>query len=219
MESLKDLKNQRGRVQNSLSGLLRAILVALLVLFQFAIIIGLPVLLRQYSTIFYIAMEFLGVLTILALTNDNRSMSYKFGWLCIIVLLPISGNIMFALWGKVGKNNKLNRKIKSKIQEVDRHLTWYPEVTAEFKKKHPVSSRMSRYMEAEGAPISCNNQAQYYDFGEKAWDAVFEDLKQAKNYIFIEFFIVAEGVIWNRLHDILIQISLHRNDRPYCNKA
>lgn len=196
-------KEQRGRVQNSLSGLLRAVLVALLVLFQFGILVSLPFLLRQYSTLFYIIMELLGLLTILALTNDNRSMSYKFGWVCIIVLLPISGNIMFALWGKVGKNNKLNRNIKSKIQEVDCHLEWYPEVAEEFNRKHPVSSRISRYMAAEGAPITHNNQAQYYDMGEKAWDAIFEDLQHAKKYIFIEFFIVAEGVIWNRLHDIL----------------
>lgn len=202
---LKQLQGLKGRVQNSMSGFIRACIVALLVLFQFSILVGLPFLLRQYSTFFYIVMEFLGVLTILALTNDNRSMSYKFGWLCIIVLLPISGNIMFVLWGKVGKRNKLNRRIKRKIEEVDRHLQWYPEVADEFNQKHPVSSRMSRYMEAEGAPISRNNSARYYEFGEEAWDAVFADLEKAKRFIFIEFFIVAEGAIWNKLHSILKQ--------------
>lgn len=200
---LKQLQGLKGRVQNSLSGFIRACMVALLVLFQFAILAGLPFLLRQYSTFFYILMEFLGVFTILALTNDNRSMSYKFGWLCIIVLLPISGNIMFALWGKVGKKNKLNRRIKSKIEEVDRHLAWYPEVEQEFNQRHPVSSRMSRYMEAEGAPISKNNSARYFEYGEEAWNSVFADLEKAKRFIFIEFFIVAEGAIWNKLHAIL----------------
>ena len=188
---LKQLQGLKGRVQNSLSGFIRACMVALLVLFQFAILAGLPFLLRQYSTFFYILMEFLGVFTILALTNDNRSMSYKFGWLCIIVLLPISGNIMFALWGKVGKKNKLNRRIKSKIEEVDRHLAWYPEVEQEFNQRHAVSSRMSRYMEAEGAPISKNNSARYFEYGEEAWNSVFADLEKAKRFIFIEFFIVA----------------------------
>lgn len=202
---LKQIQGLKGRVQNSLSGFIRACIVALLVLFQFIILLGLPFLLRQYSTFFYIAMEFLGVLAILALTNDSRSMSYKFGWLCIIVLLPISGNIMFVLWGKVGKRNKLNQRIKAKIQETDRHLQWYPEVAKEFNKQHPVSSRMSRYMEAEGAPICKNNAARYFEFGEEAWDSVFDDLQRAERFIFIEFFIVAEGAIWNKLHDILKQ--------------
>lgn len=202
-KGLKHIQGLRGRVQNSMSGFIRACIVALLVAFQFAVLIFVPFLLRQYSSYFYIVMEILGVLTILALTNDSRSMSYKFGWLCIIVLLPISGNIMFALWGKVGKRNKLNCRIKAKIEEVDEHLVWYPQVAKEFNKRHPVSSRMSRYMEAEGAPICKNNAAKYFQFGEEAWDSIFADLESAKKYIFIEFFIVAEGAIWNELHTIL----------------
>lgn len=100
---LKHLQGLKGRVQNSLSGFLRACIVAALVMFQFAILIVLPFLLRQYASLFYLVMELFGVFTILALTNDSRSMSYKYGWLCITILLPVSGNIMFALWGKVGK--------------------------------------------------------------------------------------------------------------------
>lgn len=200
---LKHLQGLKGRVQNSLSGFLRACIVAVLVAFQFAILIVLPFLLRQYASLFYLVMELFGVFTILALTNDSRSMSYKYGWLCITILLPVSGNIMFALWGKVGKKNKLNRRIKSTIQSVDRHLEWHPEVSDEFRKKHPFSSRMSRYMEANGAPISKNNEARYYDMGENAFEDLFADLERAKKYVFIEFFIVAEGAIWDKMHDIL----------------
>ena len=200
---LKHLQGLKGRVQNSLSGFLRACIVAVLVAFQFAILIVLPFLLRQYASLFYLVMELFGVFTILALTNDSRSMSYKYGWLCITILLPVSGNIMFALWGKVGKKNKLNRRIKSTIQSVDRHLEWHPEVADEFRKKHPVLSRMSRYMEANGAPISKNNEARYYDMGENAFEDLFADLERAKKYVFIEFFIVAEGAIWDKMHDIL----------------
>lgn len=200
---LKHLQGLKGRVQNSLSGFLRACIVAALVMLQFAILIILPFLLRQYASLFYLVMELFGVFTILALTNDSRSMSYKYGWLCITILLPVSGNIMFALWGKVGKKNKLNRRIKSTIQSVDRHLEWHPEVSDEFRKKHPVSSRMSRYMEANGAPISKNNEARYYDMGENAFEDLFADLERAKKYVFIEFFIVAEGAIWDKMHDIL----------------
>ena len=83
---LKHLQGLKGRVQNSLSGFLRACIVAALVMFQFAILIVLPFLLRQYASLFYLVMELFGVFTILALTNDSRSMSYKYGWLCICLL-------------------------------------------------------------------------------------------------------------------------------------
>ncbi len=202
-KTLKHLQGLKGRVQNSLSGIIRAGLVALLVLFQIDILLVLPLFLRQYASLFYLVMEVVGMLTILALTNDNRSMSYKYAWLCITILLPISGNIMFALWGRVGKRNVLNQRIKEKIVEVDKELQWYPEVETEFQKKHPVTYRMSRYMEGCGAPISKNNEAKYYEFGEEAFEDVFADLENAKDFILIEFFIVAEGAIWDKMHDIL----------------
>ena len=46
----KYLAGLKGRVQNSLSGFFRACIVAILVAFQFAIILLLPYFLRQYST-------------------------------------------------------------------------------------------------------------------------------------------------------------------------
>ena len=138
------LNGLKGRIQNSLSGFLRACIEAMLVLFQVVILLVLPFFLRQYSSLFYLAIEVCGVATILALTNDTRSMTYKYAWLCITVVLPISGNIMFALWGKIGKRNKLNQKIKEKIKEVDTNLVRREEVEAEFRKKHPVSTSMTR---------------------------------------------------------------------------
>lgn len=197
------LNGLKGRFQSSLSGFLWACVVAVLVAAQFAILLILPMVLRQYTSWFYIIVELLGIMAILALTNDNRSMSYKFAWLCIIIVLPISGYVMFALWGKIGKRNKLNRKIMKRIQEVDKELVFDREISDEFARLHPVSSRMSRYMQAEGAPLYKNNQARYYQFGEDAWEEIFAELERAEKFIFIEFFIVAEGILWDKLHDIL----------------
>ena len=55
---LKHLQGLKGRVQNSLSGFFRACIVAALVMLQFAILIVLPFLLRQYASLFYLVMEY-----------------------------------------------------------------------------------------------------------------------------------------------------------------
>ncbi len=197
------LQSLKGRIQNSRGSFLWACVVALLIAMQFAIIIYLPFVMRQYITWFYTLMEVVAVFAVLALTNDNRSMAYKFAWLCIIVVFPVSGYVMFALWGKVGSRNKLNIKIREKIEEVDSHLIVDQEVAEEFNEKHPVSSRMSKYMQAKNSPITKNNQAKYYETGEDAWEDIFVDLEKAERFVFIEFFIVAEGGLWDKLHDIL----------------
>lgn len=111
------LNGLKGRTKISLSGFLRACIVAMLVLFQVVILLVLPFFLLPIFFFILSCHEVCGVATILALTNDTRSMTYKYAWLCITVVLPISGNIMFALWGKIGKRNKLNQKIKKRSKK------------------------------------------------------------------------------------------------------
>ena len=80
-------------MQSSLSGFFRACIVGALVLLQFAIIIIIPLLFRDYATQFYILIEISGMIGILALTNDSRNFSYKFSWLCVILLFPMSDHV------------------------------------------------------------------------------------------------------------------------------
>lgn len=199
------LKELRGRMQSSLSGFFRACIVGGLVLFQFAIIIITPLLFREYAVPFYLIIEISGIIGILALTNDSRNYSYKFSWLCVILIFPISGLIMFNLWGKIGKKNRLNKMIQEQFKYMDEWLVQEPDVAEGFIKKHPVSSRMSKYMTAEGSPLFKNNSAKYYAFGEDAFEDIFLDLEKAKSFILMEFFIVAEGALWDQIHEILLR--------------
>ena len=201
----KRLKKLKGRMQSSFSGFLRACIVGALVLFQFAIIIIIPFILRGYATSFYILLEISALIAIIALTNDKHNDAYKFSWMCVILIFPISGLIMFNLWGKVGKKNKLNKAIAEQMKATDNRLVQDPEVSERFSLEHPVSSRMSKYMTAMGSPLFKNNEARYYPFGEDAFEDLFEDLEQAEHFIFIEFFIVAEGAIWDQIHEILLR--------------
>lgn len=197
------IQGMSGRVQNFISGFVKGALVAIILLFQFVILLVLPFVLRQYFLIFFLCMEIFGIITIIALTNDNRSMAYKFAWLCIVVVIPISGNLMFLLWGQVGKRNKLNRKIAGQIKQVDKNLEFDSSVLGEFMLAHPVTSRMSTYIQESGSPLYKNNEVKYYQFGQDAFEDIFVDLEKAKRFIFIEFFIVAEGGLWDDLHRIL----------------
>ena len=202
---LVHLKGLEGRVISFRSGFIRAVIMSLLVILQFAIIIAVPILIGQFSSLFVLLMEGCGILGILILTNDNRSMSYKFGWLSIIVALPIAGIIMFFMFGSVGKHNPINRRVAERFAEVHAYLEYDEEIEAEFRKKHPVSSRMSSYMSAEGSPLYRNTEIQYYEMGELVLNDIFEKLESAKRFILLEFFIVAEGAIWDKLHELLIR--------------
>ena len=48
-----------------------------------------------------------------------------------------------------------------------------------------------------------NTEVTYYKLGDDVWPVMLEELKKAKHYIFIEYFIIAEGKMWNSILEIL----------------
>lgn len=190
----------KGRIKSYLSGFLRACIVGLLVLAQFAIIFGLSIWLRSYTVYFYTIIEILSILIILVLVNENRSPSYKIAWITIILLLPFTGHIMYVLWGKSDSKRKIEKKVLAKFRRAEQMLDFYPEAVSEFTKKYPTKSRMVRYMESENFPLTKNNRVWYFPMGEDVFKDIFLEVRNAKKFILINFFIVAEGGLWDRLH-------------------
>lgn len=195
----------KGRIQSHFSGFLRAFVVGMLVLLQFVIILILPFLFREYSVYLYVVLVVLSVGTILSLVNDERSMSYKISWIYIVLLLPISGHIMYALWGKATSKKKIESRIVAKLNRGLEFFSQDPEVLNQYKIEYPTKYRMAQYMNAEGFPLFKNNEIAYFRMGEDAFEDLFDELQNAKEFIMMNFFIVAEGAIWDHLHSILLE--------------
>ncbi len=201
----KDLKEEvTGTIKSYLSGVLRAVLVGLLVLVQFALIIYLSFALREYTIYFYTALQALSIIVVVGLVNDNRNASYKISWVCIIAALPITGHIMFMLWGN-RRGKKIEKGILTKLQRGTQYLEYSPEVVKQFTERYPTKSRMARYLESNTFPLYKNNKVDYYPMGEDAFDAIIDEIEKAQKFILINFFIVGEGVLWNRIHEKLLR--------------
>lgn len=202
---VKDIKDEvTGRIKSYLSGFLRGSLVGLLVLAQFSVIIYLTFVLREYTLYIYSGLQILSIIIVIGLVNDNRNASYKISWICIIAAFPITGHIMFILWGNM-RRKKIDQTILTKLQRGNKFLEFSDEVMEEFKERYPTKSRITRYLEANGYPLYKNNKVQYYPMGEEVFDAIEQEIERAQKFILMNFFIIGEGVLWNRLHEKLLR--------------
>ena len=57
--------------------------------------------------------------------------------------------------------------------------------------------------ESAGMPCQGNTKTTYYPIGEDFHAVLLEELKKAEHFIFMEYFIVQEGVMWDTIHEIL----------------
>ena len=204
-ELSKELREEvTGRIQGYLSGFLRATIVGLLVVIQFGLIIYSSYMLRGYTVYIYTIIQILSIVIIIALVNDNRNASYKIGWICIIAIYPVTGHIMFMLWGN-RNTKKIDRKIMQKIRRGAEYLECDPKVMEEFASKYPTKSRMTKYMESNHFPLFKNNKMDYYPMGEDVFEAIFEEIEKAERFVLLNFFIVGEGALWDRMHSLCLK--------------
>lgn len=193
----------KGTAKTSLSGIFRAVVVGILVLIQFGLIIYLTYRLRGFTVYIYSFLQILSILIIIILINDNRNVSYKISWICIIASFPITGHIMYMLWGN-NRIKKLDRLILQKLARGYEYLKQEEDVVRDFESMYPDMLRMTTYLKTNHFPLYRNNSVEYYPMAEEAFEAIFNEIDKAKKFILVNFFIVGEGVLWDRMHKALL---------------
>ncbi|MBO4780780.1 MAG: cardiolipin synthase [Lachnospiraceae bacterium] len=200
----KKLKPKKtGYVKTYISGFIRAFVIALLLLLQFGIIFLLSYYL--YSALYiYFAIEVFGVFAVIGLVNQRTSASFKIGWLVVITLVPLAGLIMYFLWG-ANRSEKINKRNMSYIKYGYKFLEPDKEVLEKYMAHYNIKSNAVTYLENCHFPLFSNNSFEYFPTGEDAFASIIEDLEAAEKFIFLEFFIVADGVLWNKIKSILVE--------------
>ncbi|MBE5936285.1 MAG: cardiolipin synthase [Lachnospiraceae bacterium] len=187
------------------SGILRALIVLLLVVVQVIFVVCLSLALAKYTVYFYFLIEILGFSVLMYLMDERNSSSYKIAWSAIILVLPVTGAIMFMLWGGRSRNSKEDKKVLAKMNNSYKYNKENKNDKESFNKEYPELKKLSNFLSKEKFPIYKNNNIEYYSMGDKAFRAMLEDIKKAKKFILLEFFIVAEGELWNNIHDLLLE--------------
>ena len=184
-------------------GIIRGVTVGIAFLLQIAIMVLLAMYLIKGAVIAYFVLEILSVLTVYTLVNNAES--YKMGWIIIILVLPLAGLFMYYQWGRRRTNTPYFKNFRKLEKHMHEALIQDNNLVSELEKKHPNKVQISRYLRKEGFPIYNNTQVEYFDVGEKAIDSMMEDIKNAQKFIFMEYFIVNEGKVWDDLLEILTQ--------------
>ncbi len=190
-------------------GTVRFAIAMLLFLFQIALVIMMSVFLQRFSGYVYYAMEILSLIVILGLINDTRSPSYKIAWIILILILPVTGFIFYHSWGRTDLNKKAYTKVQGCIAHGQNFVKQDERVRKSIKKQYPHRNKISLYLENEGFPVFDRTGMKYYRMGEDLFCDIIKDLKEAKRFILIEFFIVAEGRLWDEIHEIIKEKALN----------
>ncbi len=196
--------DKKGRVENYLSGALRGLVTGILVLLQFAIIFALSYLLSGYGIYINLFFQITAIIITIRLLNDTGSASYRTAWICIILVIPIAGLFMYLLWGRSGAK-KIEKNIRSRMNHGFSFMEFSEDKLKRLENEYPTKLRLAKEMESWNFALAENNKITYYPMGEDVFEDICAELEKAKKFILIHFFIVAEGALWDRIHEILLR--------------
>ncbi|MBQ3494693.1 MAG: PLDc N-terminal domain-containing protein, partial [Clostridia bacterium] len=182
---------------------LRYILAILITFLEVCSIIGAVVALAIFVPYFYIAIAITQVVSVVIIVVSKRTPDYKLTWLFFMTMLPVVGLMLFFIF----QNRKIPKKYVKKLECVENSYEYnHSENFYELKKLNTYMASQAKSLCANsGGYLYQNTKLTYYPVGEKLQEAMLFDLKNAKKFIFLEYFIIEQGQFWDSLLNILVQ--------------
>ena len=141
---------------------------------------------------------------VLYLINSRMDASAKLTWMMVIMLLPVFGALLFWYTQRDLGNRTLKKRMNWLIDHTRKSIPQSHKLMEKLDKEAPEVSALTRYLGRSGCyPVYENTDVTYFPLGEKMWEEMLKQLEQAEHFIFLEYFIVDEGLMWGKILEIL----------------
>ncbi|HAH74744.1 MAG TPA: cardiolipin synthase [Kandleria vitulina] len=152
---------------------------------------------NQHIHLFFIILSY--SIAIYLVSKDENT-NYKIAWILAILVLPDIGGLLYILIGNKRPSFLLRNKLLPGIEKMNalRHQDEQIKKTIINKKTISLDYLISQHF-----PIYKNTDTIYYSLGDYNYRDMLADLRNAKHFIFMEYFIVSKGLMFDTIFEIL----------------
>ena len=181
----------------------RGLLIVLLLAVQVFLIIGLFTR-WQFASFAYGGTYVLSIFMAFYLINQPMNPTTRQTWLILVLLVPVVGSLLY-VFVETDIGHRLVRKRLADIERQTRGKLPRPNGLMErLAQEDPALHSLATYTEAYGdLPVYDNTTMRYFPEGADMYAALLEELEKAQDFIFMEFFIINEGEVWDSVLDVL----------------
>lgn len=185
-------------------GMFRIGFVALLAIGNIAVTIAIIILLTRLTPFIEFAFSFLALAIILRMTVRLRAPDHTLAWAIVMMLVPILGVVLYFSWGSVSFSRNEKGYLESSMRNGQAVLSAERDDFEELKKEDQQLARQAAVLNRAGFPVYKGGAAEYFPLGENYFKRLLEDIKAAENHIFICYFIIDNGELWDSIYEVLI---------------
>lgn len=152
-----------------------------------------------------IIMVLLYISTILAIVNRNMPPESKVTWL-LIAVVPVFGSLLYLMFGERRLSKKEMKQLEN-MESMEFREDNSRELRLKLKEENKAVYGMVKSLLSmdHNADLYNGTSSTFFPLGDQMFKQLLEDLRSAKKFIFMEFYIIDEGLMWDSILEILIE--------------
>ena len=182
----------------------RTAFVVMSLLLQISILLAGFRFLSHYMVYIYGGFTLLSAFVILYVVNKDENPSFKLAWIIPITVIPVFGTLLYLFLELQWEGKIINRRLRENISDTQPYLKQNPRYMEQLAKTSRSNANLAAYIENSGSyPVYGSTNVKYYPVGEEMFEDMKKELEKAKRFIFMEYFIVERGEMWDSILEIL----------------
>lgn len=191
--------------ERRISASLRIALVVVLLFLNIGAVFLLAVFLEAHAAIAFAVLEMIAIIVAVDIQSSRCSASYKLAWTLLVVSLPVAGLILYVLWGGNIQSKQLtllpvkapNIRVSERSQSENN--------IQRLERTMPNWGRSVNMLQQRGFLLYRDTDVTYFSSGEQFFADAVSRMEKAEHFIFLEYFILAEGKLWDRILEVLVK--------------
>lgn len=160
--------------------------------------------LNDYYTLFSAFMNVISFIVVIAIINRDMITEAKIPWIIIALLMPVFGTVIYLTFSEYKLSREQKKMYKAAAEQID---AYFANDNRQHLALHAKAGKYKGQFEyvysATGRCAYENTKTQFFSMGYDFWESLIDELKKAEKYIFMEYFIVEDGVMWQSIFEIL----------------
>lgn len=175
-----------------------------MILLEVAVLFLLIVRLSAYSIYFLLFTLAVNFLSLLAVINSDTNPEYKVTWIAVILLMPILGSLLYILLRSRGMSKAEQKRAAQITEAISKWTGDNPSIDLLRGENLEAYCRAGAILNASRTSrLYIKTDSRYFPCGEDMYTEMLKDIENAKHFIFLEYFIIEDGVMWQGILTVL----------------
>lgn len=167
-------------------------------------IVAQVLLLLEFFNIFRNISPLISFVLVILIVNSHTNPVFKLAWIIPIMIFPVFGGLIYLFFTLQSSPRKINKRMQDIFKTTKPLLEKNENVQKDIDDINPQMSNLSKYiLDCGGYPPCENTDVKFFSSGEEKFESLLDELEKAEKFIFLEYFIINYGYMWDKILEIL----------------